>query len=349
MPGRSDKSLLSDYVTPFDVDVARSLLNGMSFAVSEGYGVLSIITFRHEDNFEFIHDSKSYLFSCHGGKIFGFDSENIPGFVSQTSISKVLAKKLKSFGSEEDVILVLNVFNEDIDDSSDGDMEYSTINRTPDKTYFWSLGEFMLRMADSPFPAQAFCLPPRIAIVGGEIMEEPDNDYTPEFYERLVFPVEGNVKAQDFLSLILEYTHEGSHVLSLFWDEPVAVGHERFDIRFTKKKSTIELSYQNVSLGVIEHNLMVENMDYRMDTGGKFTVTLMSTNIDEATGAKEIETRGWRVAGNDITSLDDKEIKDFMETVYDPKVINEEHRVYCDSWDYPVTKSDLQKVIYKSK
>lgn len=339
MPKRLNKSDYSKYVTKFDVDMAKSILHGMSFAVDEGYGVVSMISLAEKDDFYSISDDKRYLFSCYDNKFTNFGFEGALPFLNVDEFGLLLAKKLRRSTFTEEIFIVLNVFNESVDESSE--VTWETINRLPDATYTWQIEEFFLLAADAPFPSKCFVFPPGIEKEGEEIVNQYESEGT-EFPEILVRDDDTLTQSEELISAIIEYTHEGEHLLRILWDNPLE-GQETGLIRFSKEDKVSAMHVNDVMLDLVKRNLTLVNMNSRMDKGGKFQVQLISHVTNESDEVKDVEIRGWEVEGGNIFSMNESRIEECVNAL-PLEIHGDAKRIYCDSWDYPVSRIDMEKM-----
>lgn len=334
MSKRLSKRLLSDFITPFDVKTAGSIIHSMDFALTEGYAVLSVITFGNENYFNIIKSHKRHIFSIKNQEIYEYSVDGNSDVLNDEGFSKFLAKKLKCPKNDEEVVLVLNVYNETIDD--DKPLEWPTINRIPDGIYTWKIEDFLGLSAESLYSKSASSFPPGISLdEEGEIVNDFEND--DDYHINLVLPKAASNDADMLLSDIMEYCYDGKHMLSILWDEDVK-NCERFDNLMNKKDGKLTLVLGDLMEDAITRNMMIQNMDYKMDTNGKFNLILMSTSTPEDIDGAKVEVRGWDINGKDVRSLDDQEVKSFVSKRYGSEITEQENIIFCDSWDYPVTK-----------
>lgn len=344
---RFSKRDYSSYVTPFDVKMAGTILDSMQFAVTEGYGVLSTVTFVNDNEFTTIKDHKRYIFSVEENIVFNFAVDENPSILDHDEYSKFLAKKLKSPTVPVQVVLVLSVYKGKVDDNQE--LKWETINRIPDDIYTWKIEDFIIWTPNSPFPASCAAFPPGIFLSeDGEIINENEDD--DDEYVNFILPKIESNNADDLLSSIIEYCYDGRHMLSILWDDKVG-SYERFDTEIAKKNGNMTLAVSDVLEDAITRNMMIKNMNYQMDTDGKFHLLLMSTTVTEGNSeVDKVEARGWKIEGNDILSMDDKELNSFVAKRYPKEVAEREDIIFCDSWDFPVTRvSEGTKAFMRSQ
>lgn len=339
LPKRITKTDYSKYITQFDIDMAKSIIHGMSLVVDQGYGVISMISLKEKDGFSFSTGDHRHMFSCFGDKMMNFAVEGESPFLNVDQFGKLLAKKLRRANFEEEIYIVLNVFNENIDESSE--VSWAAINRVPDITHTWHIEEFFYLAAHAPFPAKAFVLPPGFSYVGDEVVKEYEDEVI-DFPETIVREDETMTQSEELLSSIIGYTHDGQHALRIVWDNPMK-GHESYSINFSKENNHAFMNVNDVMYDLLNRNLTLANMNHRMDNDGKFQIHLISSATSENEEVKEVEIRGWQVTGGNILSMDESKMEESVKA--NPLNFHKDAKtIYCDSWDYPISRVEVEDI-----
>lgn len=330
---RLAKRLDSKYCTAFDLNEAKALVRGIMYLAENSYGVISLICIDEYSDIKVVKDTKHLLFAekeedgepafvCYGtedGRFMDFDA-----------FAAAFARRLR-FSEKYSIIISLDLY----DYEEDTPVE-ELLTRGKKEHFSWYAEEFLIRPAD--FTKSSVLFPPGCSFVEDRLVQNADHEGALRDYQA----VSGDVinEADGFVDSLLEYSYQGAHAFTALWEKEDGDWFAS-SVFFAKSPEGIGLILPDDTLGSLEYHLMTDNVERRMMKGEKTYLLLNSVVTDGVRDAVKnpSELRGWELKGRTIHSLDERALENLV-TVDAKDVFDIKNLVFCDSWDYPVTRHD---------
>lgn len=330
---RLSKRLDSKYCTAFDLNEAKAFVRGIMYLANEAYGVLSIIRIDEYSDIKAVKETKHLLFAekeeagecafvCYGtedGHFMEFDA-----------FASAFARRLR-VSEKYSVIISLDLYDYEEDTPVD-----ELLARGKKEHYSWYAEEFLMLPTD--FTKSSVLFPPGCSFIEDHLVQNEDHQGALRDYQSDLGDVVN--EADGFVDSLLEYSYQGAHAFTALWQKE---DNEWFasSVFFAKSPEGIGLILPDDTLGSLEYHLMVENIEHRMLNGEKTYLLLNSVVTDSVHDgvSNPSELRGWELKGKTIHSLDDRTLEALV-TVDAKDIFEIKNLIFCDSWDYPVTRHD---------
>lgn len=329
MPSRSNKRISGKYRTQFDIDRAAAMLKGIMVLAKNAYGVVSIIRINDTGIPYGIHDVKHLLFSEQDGNFGCYDVDD-EHYLTFDAFAKIFSSRM-TFQDKFEVIVSLDLYDFEADTPI-----IDLLERGKKVNYSWFIESFLLLPAT--FVVPGIIIPPRFEFEGEELVETDRDEAPLSSLEDMMAGRSGN-GADNFIYSLLEYSYLGGHSFTALWEKEDGSTYSDSAV-FIKGKDDIGLVLLDDITGALEYQLLIDNIQDRMDSGEHTFIIMNSVGQLETDGQKALtEVRGWELKGRTIHSLDERRLEELV-TGKIPERFDSKRMNFCDSWDYPVTRHD---------
>lgn len=330
---RLSKRLDSKYCTAFDLNEAKAFIRGIMYLADEAYGVISIISIDEYSDIKVVKEAKHLLFTEKeedGERAFVCYETEDGHFLAFDSFATAFARRLR-FSEKHSIIISLDLYDYEEDTPVD-----ELLARGKNEHYSWYAEEFLMLPAD--FTKSSVLFPPGCSFVEGRLAQNEDHQGALRDYQSDLGDVAN--EADEFVDSLLEYSYQGAHAFTALWKKETGDWFAS-SVFFAKTPDGVGLILRDDTLGSLEYHLMAENIERRMVNGDKTYLLLNSVVTDGVHGGvrNPSELRGWELKGKTIHSLDDRSLETLV-TVDAEDVFDIKNLIFCDSWDYPVTRHD---------
>jgi hypothetical protein len=296
------KNVNKDSLTAQEIEIAESLIESMTCLVAEAYGVISVIRMGEKLDSLYIHEVKHLLILNKDDTLFIVNVQE-PGYLSYDEFSKYFAKQMKSEEKGYDTIVTFKIF--------DADPTSPSMEDSPIQAYHWTMQELTNSASAGIESIPNF--PPGISIVDGEIVDDlnrwQDMVFKNSFVSFYQEEDDTAINSNDFLASLLSNAYYGLHVFSCFWKHDDIYFHKASV--FNKKQGSLRLIKEDNVMGLLNHNLMMVNLQARINSGKTLYITFQSFPGDEQGNS---EMRSWEIRGELLLGLTAEKCKELLET-----------------------------------